>query len=133
MDLFDEILKLSGQGFNCSQILMILGTEEENPDLLRAVGALGGGMGFSGGACGALSGGCCLLGYHMGKGAVEETPDDQMKPLIQEYVDWFAKTYGTCDCRQILDGDWSNRSKRCPPLVESCFEKLMALLEAREV
>ena len=43
MDLFDRMLELSGQGFYCAQILMILALEseeKEDPDLVRAMGGL---------------------------------------------------------------------------------------------
>ena len=55
MDLFDRMLELSGQGYFCAQILMILALEsegKEDPDLIRAVGGLNGGLGFSGRTCG---------------------------------------------------------------------------------
>ena len=75
MELFDRMLELSGQGFYCAQILLILALEaegKENPDLVRAMSGLNGGLGFSGNVCGALTGGCCLLGYFCGKGEAEE-------------------------------------------------------------
>ena len=71
MDLFERMLELSGQGFYCAQILMILALEseeKEDPDLIRAMSGLNGGLGFSGRVCGALTGGCCFLGYFLGKG-----------------------------------------------------------------
>ena len=71
MELFDRMLELSGQGFYCAQILMILALEsegKEDPDLIRAMSGLNGGLGFSGRVCGALTGGCCFLGCFCGKG-----------------------------------------------------------------
>ena len=68
MELFDRMLELSGQGFYCAQILLILALEaegKENPDLVRAMSGLNGGLGFSGNVCGALTGGCCLLGHFL--------------------------------------------------------------------
>ena len=62
MDLFDRILELSRYGYFCSQILAILMLEttgEENPGLVRAMGGLNGGVGFSGGCCGCMTGGAC--------------------------------------------------------------------------
>ena len=44
----ERMRELKQQGFFCSQILLILGMElqgKENPDLLRAMNALAGGMG----------------------------------------------------------------------------------------
>ena len=85
MDLFDRMLELSGQGFYCAQILMILALEseeKEDPDLVRAMGGLNGGLGFSGRVCGALTGGCCFLSYFLGKGEAEELEDPEAALLI---------------------------------------------------
>lgn len=60
MDLFDRVLALSRYGYFCSQILAILALEtvgEDDPGLVKAMGGLNGGVGFSGGCCGCLSGG----------------------------------------------------------------------------
>lgn len=138
MELFDRMLELSGQGFYCAQILLILALEadgKEDPDLIRAMGGLNGGMGFSGNTCGALTGGCCLLGYFSGKGEAEELEDPGMAEMIREFVKWFkdftGDAYGGWDCRDILEEDPSNKMKRCPELVESVFAKCMELLAGR--
>ena len=50
----DEVFRmfeLHSQGYTCSQILVTLGLEAQgkiNPDLVKAVHGLGGGIGFSG-------------------------------------------------------------------------------------
>ena len=88
MDLFDRMLELSGQGFYCAQILMILALEseeKEDPDLIRAMGGLNGGLGFSGRVCGALTGGCCFLSYFLGKGEAEELEDPEAALLIESW------------------------------------------------
>jgi hypothetical protein len=44
-----RMIELAGQGFYCSQILLILGLEaqgKENPDLIRTMNALAGGAGI---------------------------------------------------------------------------------------
>ena len=80
MDELLRMLELAGQGFHCSQILLFLGLEAQgkrNPDLIRAMSGLAGGVGFSGDICGALTGGACLLGL-MRAGALprkKTTPD----------------------------------------------------------
>ena len=51
MDLLDRILELYRYGYQCSQILAILISEtigEEHPELVRAMGGLNTGVGFSG-------------------------------------------------------------------------------------
>ena len=52
MDLRERLLELGLQGFECSQIMMMIALEleeKENPDLIRAVSGLTGGMGHGGG------------------------------------------------------------------------------------
>ena len=74
-----RMLELYRQGYNCSQILVTLGLEtmgKSNPDLVRAVAGLGGGIGFTGKTCGALTGGACLLSLYAGKGMPEGKNDD---------------------------------------------------------
>ena len=56
MDELERMQELKQQGFYCSQILVMLGLEaqgKQNPDLVRAMQELAGGLGFSGDTCGA--------------------------------------------------------------------------------
>jgi len=85
MDDVDQLMTLRKQGFFCSQILMSLGLElqgKTNPELVRAMNALAGGIGFTGELCGALTGGACLLGVYAGKG----TPDEEDDPRLNVYA-----------------------------------------------
>ena len=64
MDAFDRIMELSREGLYCAQIMVQLALDaegEENPELVQAVRGLCGGFAWSGGPCGALSGGVCFL------------------------------------------------------------------------
>lgn len=140
MDLFDRMLELSSQGYYCAQILMILALEmegKEDPDLIRAMSGLNGGLGFSGKLCGALTGGCCLMGYFTGKGEAEEIEDPDSASLIQELVRWFEEnigsTYGGCTCDDILEGNPMNKMQRCPEVVEGVFAKCLELLKEKNI
>ncbi len=56
-------------GYHCSQMIMIMTLEtigEENPQLVKALGGLGGGIGYCGDTCGCLTGGACAIGYFLG-------------------------------------------------------------------
>ena len=140
MDIFERMLELSGQGFYCAQILMILALEsegKEDPDLIRAAGGLNGGLGFSGRVCGALTGGCCFLSYFLGKGEAEELEDPDAARLTGELADWFetmtADRYGGCTCEKILDGNPVNKMQRCPELVEEVYRKCAELLQEKGI
>ena len=136
-NLFFKMVELSQQGFLCSQILFILALEaqeKENPDLIRAMSGLIGGMGFCGKTCGALTGGACLIGLYAGKGSADEMEDSRLNDMIREFVEWFEQEegakYGGIDCNTILENNPANRASRCPQIVEKTFEKVMDILAA---
>ena len=130
-----RLISLAGQGFYCSQILLLMGLEAQgksNPDLVRAVAGLASGLGFTGDTCGALTGGACLLGLYAGKGLPEEPEDEKLNLMISELVEWFTeefgKLHGGIRCETILGDDPRNRSVKCPSLTIGTFEKVKALL-----
>ena len=56
MELRERLMELGFSGFECSQMMMAVALEmdgQDNPDLIRAMSGLTGGMGHSGGVCGA--------------------------------------------------------------------------------
>ena len=135
MDLFDRVLALSRYGYFCSQILAILALEtvgEDDPGLVKAMGGLNGGVGFSGGCCGCLSGGACLISYFTGKPGPTEAESAAHKALMAEFTDWFDREmlihYGGTDCRDITKGNPAKRVELCPGIIAQTYEKCMELL-----
>lgn len=136
MDMDMRILELGNQGYECSQILMMLGMEMadmENPDLIRAMSGLNSGMGRCGKTCGCLTAGACVLGLFTGKGEEEEIEDSHAREYIQEYVRWFEEeigaSHGGCQCEQIIHGDYSSCIVTCGPILTACLGKLADMLE----
>ena len=139
----ERMVELKKQGYYCSQILMIMGMDlqgKENPDLIRAMHGLAGGLGFSGETCGALTGGACLLALYAGKGrpADEEhqnTPKGgpfAVVDMIIDLVEWFkngyGREYGCIRCEDITSGQSQNIATRCPRMVAGTFQKVKELL-----
>ena len=140
MDLFERIIELSRQGFFCAQILVILGMDtdgKDNPELVRAMGGLSGGLGFTGNICGCLTGGCCLLSYFLGKGEAEEMEDPETRTAISDYVNWFKtkadEECGGDTCLKMTGNDPGKRMELCPGLIAECYEKCIELLSERGV
>ena len=134
-DFFTRMLKLSAQGFQCAQILMILALEsdgKEDADLVRAAGGLNMGFSDTSGPCGALTGGCCFISYFTGKGDAEELGDPRLRDMLSEYAGWFRDEYGTaggaCICREILQGNPENIAGRCPGIVQASYMKALEIL-----
>ena len=135
MEDIDRIKELKGQGFYCSQILMIMALDlqgKTNPDLVRSMNGLIRGMGDTGEICGALTAAACVLGLYAGKGLPEEDEQLQVDFMVQDLVNWFKETniprYGGIRCEEIITGEISNRMTRCPMLVSESFQKVKELL-----
>jgi hypothetical protein len=135
MDNLDRMRELKQQGFFCSQILMTLGLELqgiENPQLVRAMHGLAGGLGFTGETCGALTGGACLLALYAGKGLLADEDDPRLLFMIEDLVKWFkqgyGQDYGGIRCETILSGAPNAQATRCPKMVAGTFQKVKELL-----
>lgn len=131
-----RLFKLATQGFCCSQIMILLGLEDEgrpeNPDLIRAMQGLCGGMGRSGGTCGALTGGVCLLGLAAGKGTPIEQGSPELGKMIGELLQWFDENYSCRDCAGILDTTLDEGGAypvKCGNIVSSTYMKVREILD----
>ena len=138
MDLFDHIMELSRYGYFCSQILAILTLEltgEENPKLVQAMGGLDGGVGYSKGCCGCMTGGACLISYFTGKASALEVESPEHKPALAEFTEWFrdeiTAEYGGIDCEDIIGNNAAKRVEYCPQIIAASFEKCVQILEER--
>lgn len=131
-----RLFKLAAQGFCCSQILLILGLEEQgkdNPDLIRAMQGLCGGLGRSGRTCGALTGGICLLGLYAGRGSADEPPAGKLNTMVNELVAWFEEEYNSIECADILDESLDSGAEypvKCGSIVADTYVKVREILAA---
>lgn len=139
-----DVLPFVRQGYCCSQILLLLALQaqgSENPGLVRAVSGLCHGLGQSGGNCGLLTGGACVLAYFSGKGSDFEQANPMFDPLINEYATWFVemtqKKYGGCNCPQILGEALSESVRpdmsRCGDMLAQCWEKILELCDSYSI
>lgn len=138
MDLFDRIMELSRCGYFCSQILAILMLEtagEENKGLIRAMQGLNGGVGFSGGCCGCMTGGACIISYITGKGEDTEYERSEHKSALGEFTQWFTDEmmieYGGVECRDITRGNPAKRVELCPQIIADTYMKCMEILSEK--
>jgi C_GCAxxG_C_C family probable redox protein len=134
-----RIAELLLADMKCSHVLMTLALEAKNgnnPELIRAMSGLALGMG-QGLACGALSGGCCVLGLMAGRGGETETEDPRFADLLEEYSSWFLATttdrHGGPNCSDIMRFDPSLKAKYCPALVGECWDKIREILERHDI
>jgi C_GCAxxG_C_C family probable redox protein len=133
---FGRMMQLAQQGFHCSEIILFMGLEAQgktDPDLIRAVSGLAGGIGFSGDVCGAVTGGACLLGLYAGKGVADEDENPTLRIMVSELLDWFSQEQteqgGGIHCRDILNEDPRNIQAKCPAIVSGVYLKVRSILD----
>jgi C_GCAxxG_C_C family probable redox protein len=140
-DLF-RMMELRRQGFRCSQIIMALGLEaggKDNPDVIRAMTGLCGGIGFSGNICGCLTAGVCLLGLYAGKGTPEEEEHEKFILMVDELLHWFnkdvAESYGGINCIDIIGEDLATRTPnpKCGQLIAGTYQKVEEILNENNI
>lgn len=138
MDLIDRILELSRCGYFCSQILAVLLLEtigEKNTGLVKAMGGLNGGVGYSQGCCGCMTGGCCLISYFTGKSADTEFEHPEHKQALGEFTEWFKEemllNYGGSDCSDITRGNPAKRVELCPQIIADTYMKCVEILSEK--
>ncbi len=129
-----DIVRLAGQGYCCSQIVLQLALEvqgETNNGLIRAMAALCHGFPGNKGVCGALTGAGCLLAYYAGKGSSEEEEDKRLPLMLDELGDWFGEfcteRSHSIFCQDIVPGAKPDTTT-CGTLLSTCYGKAMTIL-----
>jgi hypothetical protein len=129
-----DILRLAGQGYCCSQIVLQLALElqeKENADLIRSVSALCHGFPRTQGTCGALTGAACLLGYYAGKGRPNEEEHERLPLMLTELAEWFelfcSSRHHDTSCNEIV-GEGKPDSTVCGSLISDCYGRAMTIL-----
>jgi len=129
-----RLFQLARQGFCCSQILLLIGLEEQgkdSPELIRAMHGLCGGIGRYGDTCGVLTGGACLIGLVAGKGTAEEQPHPKVNKMVQELIAWFEETQGSLLCMDIIHyklEDGMEYPVKCGSLISDTYDKVQEIL-----
>ena len=134
-DIDKRMTELMSGGLHCSQAIMFALNELreiENPDLVRAVGGLGGGM-FRRENCGALTGGACALGLFGARSRVGEEAAFDYRAVEKELVDWFEAKFGHIDCRDLVDLEAEDRFETCIGMVKATFHKCLDILKANGI
>ncbi|MBP7343000.1 MAG: C_GCAxxG_C_C family protein [Deltaproteobacteria bacterium] len=84
-------------------------------DVIRAMGAFGGGLGGYGEVCGALAGALAVIGLRYSRAAAEEKENPKMwsdaQEMVRRFRDEIVGQGGTIACRDIARVDWTNRDE----------------------
>ena len=120
----ERLLMEKLKGHCCSESIMSMFLEDtgrENEDLIKAMGALCGGL-REGLVCGALA---AAVGAIFIAAESYEQARDELRP---EMMNWFLERYGSYSCADILDGDETRKITLCPTIVDETYCKLIEIL-----
>jgi hypothetical protein len=84
-------------------------TDEE---VIKAMGAFGGGIASTGRTCGCLLGGVALISSLFSRGNLEDKEDPNMwraSSKLSKKFEELCAPYGGTECRQIAQVNWSDR------------------------
>ncbi|AQR93441.1 MULTISPECIES: DVU_1555 family C-GCAxxG-C-C protein [Clostridium] len=134
-----KMFKLASSGYCCSQILIIMYLEKnglENVPLVKSMAGLCAGVGNTGKTCGIITGGACLFGLYAGKGLDTEVRDDNLKKMIQEFVQWFEDEFEYTECIDLITVDVLNDINeseaypvKCGNTMQKCYNKIDEILK----
>lgn len=105
MNESEKVMELWDQGCNCAQAMLggfgpARGLDQDTARILGR--PLGGGVGLSGGVCGAVSGGAMVLGWTSPAGDDEHAKRLKVFPLVREFLAGFEQEHGTTNCGRLL-------------------------------
>jgi C_GCAxxG_C_C family probable redox protein len=138
-EIVNRMIQLAENNYNCSQILMALGLEQEGkeiPDLIRSMSGLGDGCGFFKETCGVMTGAACLLSWYAGKGSDNEVESEKLLPMLQEFGDWFQQEIGEKNngtrCMEIVGDQVGTPDGKliCGGIILQSFTKLNEILSS---
>jgi C_GCAxxG_C_C family probable redox protein len=85
-----------------------------NEEVLKALGAFGGGIASTGRVCGALLGGVAFLSSLYSRGNLEEKEDPNMWRLshkLAKKFEGFTKEFGSVNCSDIARVNWADKEQ----------------------
>lgn len=144
MSYAERAVELFEGGCNCAQAVLAaysprLGLTEA--DALRVAAGFGGGMGHSGGICGAISGAFMVIGLRYGAtDAADKAAKFKTYELVARAMRMFEEQAGSLNCRELLGFDLGTPEGRkqaqqagafdvCPQFVRGAAEILDAVLD----
>lgn len=126
------------EGFNCAESIFLAFRERVAPefpaDAVRMATPFGGGMGYSGCLCGALTGSVMILGILKGR-TTPDVPRKEPYAFSNEFHNRFKKKFGATCCRVLNKHDFGSAGQgaTCGSIISGTEEMLMDFLKENEL
>ncbi len=135
------------EGYSCSQAVLSARCERYGLDqktALTIAAGFGGGMGRTGGACGAATGAIAIIGLHTGSDQADSEARENTYRIVREFVSRFEEEFGSVNCKELLGCDIGtpsgyNKARKngmfeniCPRFVDGALEILDRVMGEEE-
>jgi C_GCAxxG_C_C family probable redox protein len=116
-EMREKAIELFTLRLHCSQVLAMVGLEKlgiEDPSVIKALGAFGGGIGGTGNICGALVGAASVIGSLYSRSSLEEKENPRMwaaTKAVMKNFEALAAPHGGINCCQIARVNWMDRDQ----------------------
>ena len=116
-EMREKAIDLFQKKLHCSQVLAMVGLEKlgiDDPSVIKALGAFGGGIGGTGNICGALVGAVSVIGTLYSRSSLEEKENPRMwaaTKAVMKNFEALAAQHGGINCCQIARVDWMDRDQ----------------------
>ena len=142
----ERAAELFTAGYNCSQSVTAAFAdvmEMNEKQALRLSASFGGGFGRSREVCGAVCGGCIVLGALYGYDAADDmAAKSEHYALVREFMRRFSEEDGTYICRELLGGAEAGgepsertpefyKTRPCPRLIKRAAEIIDGIIEEK--
>jgi C_GCAxxG_C_C family probable redox protein len=107
-NMSDLAIEMMTAGYNCAQSILGVFCEDLNLDketAMKLATGFGAGMARKQEVCGAVTGGIMAIGLKFGRGLGDEkSAAENTYSLAGKFMKRFTDKYGSCLCRDLLDG-----------------------------
>jgi len=113
-EMRQKAIEVMESGSYCPQSVLIAGLEKmgiNNPDLVKAVAILSGGVAGTGRVCGLLISSLAVISCILGKDNFKEEKDPRLIKLgylMEEIFVDLTEKFGGINCRDIARADWTD-------------------------
>jgi C_GCAxxG_C_C family probable redox protein len=113
----EKAIEMMLKRFHCSQVVLAVAQEklggEPNPDLIKAMGPFGAGLGATGDVCGSVIGGLAVFGLIFSRAREDEKESPMMWFYSRQFLRRFREEIGRGSllCRDIIGVDWNDKDQ----------------------
>lgn len=116
-EMREKAIELFLKRLHCSQVIALIGLEKlgiDDPSVIKAMGAFGGGIGGTGNICGGLVGAVSVVGTLYSRSSLEEKENPRMWAVTKKVKKDFEEltaVHGGINCCQIARVNWMVREQ----------------------